>query len=230
MKQTITIFLLTPILLGIVFGCNSKDEKKQDRTEKEQKEIIKTEVISSTSSISLLNIKSNNLDDNLLLNENGPTMIVFWATTCGPCIKELNTFSPLYEKWKNEYDLKLVAVSPEYPNKIIVNQLAKKYNTNTDTLIKRQNVRIENFLKKHSFNFELYMDSNDELTDFLHSYKGIDTTYISSGYFNGKPRVWVPQTILLDKDGKLHKQKVGFKSGDEKEIETILRELTKNAL
>jgi hypothetical protein len=64
----------------------------------------------------------------------------------------------------------------------------------------------------------------------LHSFNGIDTTYIRSRYFNGQPRVWVPQTVIIDREGNLIKQKVGFKAGDEKMIENILTEIKKNAL
>ncbi len=39
------------------------------------------------------------------------TIISFWATWCGPCIKELDNISELYPEWQEKYNLQLVAVS-----------------------------------------------------------------------------------------------------------------------
>jgi peroxiredoxin len=39
------------------------------------------------------------------------TIISFWATWCGPCIKELDNISELYPEWQKKYNLQLVAVS-----------------------------------------------------------------------------------------------------------------------
>lgn len=39
------------------------------------------------------------------------TIISFWATWCGPCIKELQAINELYEDWKKKYNVQLIAVS-----------------------------------------------------------------------------------------------------------------------
>jgi len=39
------------------------------------------------------------------------TIISFWATWCGPCIKELNNILDVYEEWQKKYGCELVAVS-----------------------------------------------------------------------------------------------------------------------
>lgn len=39
------------------------------------------------------------------------TIISFWATWCGPCIKELNNILDVYEDWQKKYGCELVAVS-----------------------------------------------------------------------------------------------------------------------
>lgn len=39
------------------------------------------------------------------------TIISFWATWCGPCIKELQNINDVYDEWQEKYGLELVAVS-----------------------------------------------------------------------------------------------------------------------
>lgn len=39
------------------------------------------------------------------------TVFSFWATWCSPCKKELGNLAELYEEWKTEYGVEIVAVS-----------------------------------------------------------------------------------------------------------------------
>lgn len=40
-----------------------------------------------------------------------PVIISFWATWCGPCLKELNAIKEVYSDWQDETGVELIAVS-----------------------------------------------------------------------------------------------------------------------
>jgi len=40
-----------------------------------------------------------------------PTIIAFWATWCGPCLKELDAISPKLAEWKTQKDFNFVAIT-----------------------------------------------------------------------------------------------------------------------
>lgn len=46
-----------------------------------------------------------------LADSNHLTIISFWATWCGPCIKELDQIMQVYEEWQSKYSAKLIAIS-----------------------------------------------------------------------------------------------------------------------
>ena len=62
-------------------------------------------------SIELKDIDGNTVNIQDFGNNGKITIISFWATWCGPCIKELDNMNELYEDWVDDYGLELIAVS-----------------------------------------------------------------------------------------------------------------------
>lgn len=62
-------------------------------------------------SVILKDIYGNQIDTGELSNDGKPILILFWATWCKCCEGELNTINELYEDWKDETGVKIVAVS-----------------------------------------------------------------------------------------------------------------------
>lgn len=48
-----------------------------------------------------------------VMNDSVPVVLAFWATTCKPCIQELDALSEKFEDWKEILDFKVVAVATD---------------------------------------------------------------------------------------------------------------------
>jgi cytochrome c biogenesis protein CcmG/thiol:disulfide interchange protein DsbE len=62
-------------------------------------------------SIKLKNTEGETVDVSSYAKNGKITVISFWATWCGPCIKELDAINDLYEDWQEDYNMEVVAVS-----------------------------------------------------------------------------------------------------------------------
>ena len=46
-----------------------------------------------------------------IFEKNEKTIISFWATWCSPCKLELDAIAEVYEEWKEEYGVELIAIT-----------------------------------------------------------------------------------------------------------------------
>jgi cytochrome c biogenesis protein CcmG, thiol:disulfide interchange protein DsbE len=87
MKKSIVFFALCVIISSII--------KAQD----------------AVPDITLYDINGNKVNVAELAKSGKITIIDFWATWCVPCKKELNNIAELYDDWKKDYDVQIIAVS-----------------------------------------------------------------------------------------------------------------------
>lgn len=70
------------------------------------------------------------------------TIISFWATWCGPCKLELNNISDIYDDWKKDYNVEVVAVSID------------------DS---RNTAKVKSLAQAQGWDFEVLLDPNQDL-------------------------------------------------------------------
>ncbi len=75
-------------------------------------------------------------------NSDKPIIVSFWATWCGPCVKELTAINEVYSKWQKETGVELIAVSID------------------DS---RTKARVKPQVKGKSWKYTVLLDENQEL-------------------------------------------------------------------
>jgi len=219
-------FIIDVVILILMFfhlGCNNVNKNiPTNNTLENNKLIVEKKPEKSFASIKLNNLYINQLEDSVLYNPEGPLLITFSLMNCSPCIREYKELSTVINKWESQYKVKSVIIFINTKSK-----MEKRFNLNAIDREKLTQFRHQKFLKfqkKYSLNLHFYEDIDDELTNFLYNYEGIDTNFIDSKYYRGNSRISIPQNIIIDTTGLIILQKLGYKNLNE--IENKLKEIT----
>lgn len=113
-------------------------------------------------SVNIQDLNSTTFNTENISNNGKPIIISFWATWCKPCIQELNAIADVYEDWKEETGVKLVAIS-------------------TDDV--RNVAKVPAFVSGRGWEFEVYCDPNGDFKRAL-SVNSIPHTFLVDGNGN----------------------------------------------
>lgn len=122
-----------------------------------------------------------------LSNNGKPFVITFWATWCGPCIKEHNALDEVYQEWKEETGVKIYSVSID------------------DS---RTTAKVKPFVEGKGWDFEVLLDANGDLKRAMnvnnppHTFLFDGTgkiVYQHTGYFDGAEEELYEEILKLKK-------------------------------
>ncbi|WP_103070864.1 TlpA family protein disulfide reductase [Aquimarina sediminis] len=136
MKNYITITLLVIVAVLLTAFYTTEEE-------------ITTEI----PSVTIKTLEGKSINSKALVNRGEPTLLVFWATCCAPCRKELSTISKVYAQWKNETGINVVGVSVDLP----------KYAGG-----------VASFVATNNWDFDIYLDVERNL---MHKMKAMSTPH-----------------------------------------------------
>ena len=138
-------------------------------------------------SVDLKTLAGKSANSSKFSNDGKPMIISFWATWCSPCKKELNTIAEVYDDWKKETGVKLIAISID----------DSKSSNN-----------VAPYVNSKGWEYESYLDVNSDFKRAMNV---------------NMP----PHTFIVDGNGNIVWQHVGFKEGDETQYISVLRKLAK---
>jgi peroxiredoxin len=127
--------------------------------------IIYTKLIAQTESgrkipsVEVKKLDGTNFNTKDISNDGKPIIISFWATWCSPCKKELNTIHDLYDEWKAETGVKLIAVSIDDARNI---------------------QKVAPYVNARNWEFEVYLDPNQDFKRAM-NVNNIPHTFLING-------------------------------------------------
>lgn len=92
--------------------------------------------------VTIKNMQGKEFNVAKISNDGKPFVMTFWATWCGPCIKEHNALDEVYQNWKDETGVKIFAVSID------------------DS---RTTAKVKPFVEGKGWDFEVLLDVNKDL-------------------------------------------------------------------
>ncbi len=94
MKKIKTSLILLFLFSGFIYAQESQSIKK-------------------IPSIDIKTLDGKTVNSSSFTNDGKPIILSFWATWCRPCLKELTAINDVYEEWREETGVKLIAVSTD---------------------------------------------------------------------------------------------------------------------
>jgi len=121
--------------------------------------IAQTESGRKIPSVEVKKLDGTNFNTKDISNDGKPIIISFWATWCSPCKKELNTIHDLYDEWKAETGVKLIAVSIDDARNI---------------------QKVAPYVNARNWEFEVYLDPNQDFKRAM-NVNNIPHTFLING-------------------------------------------------
>ena len=92
-------------------------------------------------SATVQSMEGRKVDTKTFSNDGKPIIVNFWATWCAHCKRELNTIAEVYDDWKDETGVKLIAISIDDA---------------------RSMARVAPYVNGQDWDYEVYLDPNGD--------------------------------------------------------------------
>ena len=138
-------------------------------------------VFSQIPSVDIKKLNGGIINTSEFDNDNSPIIISFWATWCKPCKQELENIHEVYDDWREETNVKLIAISIDDA---------------------RNQAKIKPLVNSKGWEYEIYQDSNREFATKM-GVNPIPHTFLLNG---NKEIIWDHVTYSDGDEEKLYEK------------------------